>query len=109
MVWMSAEYEKEKLYERLSRLSKGVAVIRVGGITEYEIREKDRVEDVLNAVRSSVQEGIVGGGGSALLWAYKMLKIEGMNNDQCIGIEIVRNAIIAPIKQLIVMLVLIRQ
>ncbi len=64
----SAEYEKEKLYERLARLSEGVAVIRVGGITESEIKEKkDRVEDALNAVRSSVQEGIVGGGGSALL------------------------------------------
>ncbi|XXM93517.1 chaperonin GroEL [Candidatus Hodgkinia cicadicola] len=99
----SSEYEKERLYERLARLSGGVAVMRVGGMTEAEVKEKkDRVEDALNATRAAVQEGIVAGGGIALLWAARTMKARGSNDDQCVGIETVRKALSAPAKQIIV-------
>lgn len=98
----SSEYEKEKLQERLAKLSGGVAVIKVGGATETEVQEKkDRVVDALNATRAAVEEGIVPGGGKALLWASKQLdqiKSKAGNNDIKLGIEIVERALLAPIK-----------
>ncbi|XXM93751.1 chaperonin GroEL [Candidatus Hodgkinia cicadicola] len=99
----SSEYEKECLYERLVGLSGGVAVIRVGGMTEAEAKEKkSRVEDALNATRAAVQEGVVAGGGIALLWAARTIKARGANNDQRVGTEVVRKALAAPAKQIIV-------
>ncbi|AIC63882.1 chaperonin GroEL [Candidatus Hodgkinia cicadicola] len=98
----SSEYERERLYERLARLSGGVAVMRVGGATELEVKEKkDRVEDALNATKAAVQEGIVSGGGVALLWAARTMKCKGINADQCVGVNIVRNALSAPAKQIV--------
>ncbi|XXM93387.1 MAG: chaperonin GroEL [Candidatus Hodgkinia cicadicola] len=98
----ASEYEKERLYERLARLSGGVAIMRVGGATESEVKEKkDRVEDALNATRAAVQEGIVAGGGIALLWASRTIRSEGANADQHVGVEIVRKALISPAKQII--------
>jgi chaperonin GroEL len=98
----SSDYEKEKLQERLAKLSGGVAVIKVGGATETEVQEKkDRVVDALNATRAAVEEGIVPGGGKALLWASKQLaaiKHKAANMDQKLGIEIVERAILAPLK-----------
>ena len=97
----TSDYDKEKLQERLAKLAGGVAVIRVGGATEVEVKEKkDRVDDALNATRAAVEEGIVPGGGVALLWASKALKTKGDNDDQAAGINIVRRALQAPIRQI---------
>ncbi|KAJ03050.1 chaperonin GroEL [Sulfitobacter mediterraneus] len=98
----SSDYDREKLQERVAKLAGGVAVIRVGGMTEVEVKErKDRVDDALNATRAAVQEGIVVGGGVALVQAGKKLDgLEGANNDQNVGINIVRKAIEAPLRQI---------
>ncbi len=98
----TSDYDKEKLQERLAKLAGGVAVIRVGGSTEIEVKEKkDRVDDALNATRAAVEEGIVPGGGVALLKASKMLAdMTGDNADQNAGIAIVRRALQAPIRQI---------
>lgn len=98
----TSDYDKEKLQERLAKLAGGVAVIRVGGSTEVEVKEKkDRVDDALNATRAAVEEGIVPGGGTALLKATKALAgLEGANPDQTAGINIVRRAIQAPLRQI---------
>ncbi len=98
----SSDYDKEKLQERLAKLSGGVAVLRVGGITEVEVKErKDRVDDALHATRAAVEEGIVAGGGTALLYARNALaKLTGDNEDQNVGIEIIRRALSAPIRQI---------
>ncbi|MCE2510403.1 MAG: chaperonin GroEL [Alphaproteobacteria bacterium] len=98
----TSEYDKEKLQERLAKLAGGVAVIRVGGATEVEVKErKDLVDDALNATRAAVEEGIVAGGGSTLLYATRALaKLVGDNDDQKVGIEIVRRALQAPVRQI---------
>ena len=98
----TSDYDKEKLQERLAKLAGGVAVIRVGGATEVEVKErKDRVDDALNATRAAVQEGIVVGGGVALIVAVKSLsKIKGENADQEAGINIIRRALEAPLRQI---------
>ena len=98
----TSDYDKEKLQERLAKLAGGVAVIRVGGATEIEVKErKDRVDDALHATRAAVEEGIVPGGGTALLYATKALEgLKGANDDQTRGIDIVRKAIIAPVRQI---------
>ena len=97
----TSDYDKEKLQERLAKLAGGVAVIKVGGATEVEVKEKkDRVDDALNATRAAVEEGIVPGGGVALLWAAKAIKTKGDNDDQDAGINIVRRALQAPIRQI---------
>jgi chaperonin GroEL len=99
----TSDYDKEKLQERLAKLAGGVAVIRVGGATEVEVKEKkDRVDDALNATKAAVEEGILPGGGSALLYATKALAgLTGDNEDQNAGIAIVRKAIQAPIRQIV--------
>jgi chaperonin GroEL len=96
------ELDREKLQERLARLAGGVAVIRVGGATEMDVREKkDRVDDAMNATRAAVEEGILPGGGVALLRASKALaKLKNDNDDQKAGIEIVRRAITWPARQI---------
>jgi len=98
----TSDYDKEKLQERLAKLAGGVAVVRVGGATEVEVKEKkDRVDDALNATRAAVEEGIVAGGGVALLKASKALEsLKGDNDDQEAGIHIVRRALQAPIRQI---------
>ncbi len=98
----TSDYDKEKLQERLAKLAGGVAVIRVGGATEVEVKErKDRVEDALNATRAAVEEGIVPGGGVALLRARKSIgKLQGKNDDEQAGINIVLKALEAPIRQI---------
>ena len=97
----SSDYDREKLQERLAKLAGGVAVIKVGGATEIEVKEKkDRVDDALNATRAAVEEGIVPGGGVALLRASNAVKSEGANSDQNAGIAIVRRALQAPIRQI---------
>src|SRR4026208_1863243 len=97
----TSDYDKEKLQERLAKLAGGVAVIKVGGSTETEVKEKkDRVDDALNATRAAVEEGIVPGGGVALLWASKSIKAKGANEDQEAGINIIRRALQAPIRQI---------
>ena len=98
----SSDYDREKLQERLAKLAGGVAVIRVGGATEVEVKEKrDRVEDAMNATRAAVEEGIVPGGGTALLRASKVLdKLSPGNEDQRVGVEIVRKALQAPVRQI---------
>jgi chaperonin GroEL len=98
----TSDYDKEKLQERLAKLAGGVAVIRVGGNTEVEVKErKDRVDDALNATRAAVQEGIIVGGGVALVQAAKTLtKVKGENADQEAGITIVRRALEAPLRQI---------
>jgi chaperonin GroEL len=97
----TSDYDKEKLQERLAKLAGGVAVIKVGGSSEIEVKErKDRVDDALNATRAAVEEGIVPGGGVALLWASKSLKVKGDNEDQDAGINIIRRALQAPIRQI---------
>ena len=98
----SSDYDREKLQERLAKLAGGVAVIKVGGATEIEVKErKDMVEDALNATRAAVEEGIVIGGGAALLYASRSLaKLEGANSDQTVGINIVRKALQAPLRQI---------
>ncbi len=98
----SSDYDREKLQERLAKLAGGVAVIRVGGATEIEVKErKDRVDDALNATRAAVQEGVVVGGGVALVQAAKgLVGKEGANADQTAGISIVRRALEAPLRQI---------
>ncbi|MER8943318.1 chaperonin GroEL, partial [Mesorhizobium sp. M0915] len=97
----TSDYDKEKLQERLAKLAGGVAVIRVGGATEVEVKEKkDRVDDALNATRAAVEEGIVPGGGVALLRASLSIKATGANSDQTAGISIVRRALQAPARQI---------
>src|SRR6188472_3443071 len=98
----TSDYDKEKLQERLAKLAGGVAVIRVGGSTETEVKErKDRVDDAMNATRAAVQEGVVVGGGVALVRASKKLQgLEGANSDQTAGIAIVRKALQAPLRQI---------
>ena len=98
----SSDYDREKLQERVAKLAGGVAVIRVGGMTEVEVKErKDRVDDALNATRAAVQEGVVVGGGVALVQASKVLAdLEGANPDQTAGIKIVARAIEAPLRQI---------
>ncbi len=98
----TSDYDREKLQERVAKLAGGVAVIRVGGMTEVEVKErKDRVDDALNATRAAVQEGIVVGGGVALVQAGKHLEgLTGDNNDQNVGISIVRKALEAPLRQI---------
>ena len=98
----TSDYDKEKLQERLAKLAGGVAVIRVGGSTEVEVKErKDRVDDAMHATRAAVEEGIVPGGGAALIYAGRALdKLKGANDDQTVGINIVRKAIQAPARQI---------
>jgi chaperonin GroEL len=97
----TSDYDKEKLQERLAKLAGGVAVIKVGGSSEIEVKErKDRVDDALNATRAAVEEGIVPGGGVALLWASRSIEAKGENEDQEAGINIVRRALQAPIRQI---------
>jgi len=100
----TSDYDREKLQERLAKLAGGVAVIRVGGSTEVEVKEKkDRVDDALHATRAAVEEGIVAGGGVTLLYAAKALaSIKPENDDQRVGIEIVRRALMTPAKQIVV-------
>ena len=98
----TSDYDREKLQERLAKLAGGVAVIKVGGATETEVKErKDRVDDALHATRAAVEEGIVPGGGTALLYSVRALEgLEGDNSDQKVGIEIVRRALQAPARQI---------
>jgi chaperonin GroEL len=98
----TSDYDREKLQERLAKLSGGVAVIRVGGATEVEVKErKDRVEDAMHATRAAVEEGVLPGGGVALLYASKVLEgLKGENADQKHGIDIVRKALQAPVRQI---------
>ncbi|MGZ5792006.1 MAG: chaperonin GroEL, partial [Croceibacterium sp.] len=98
----TSDYDKEKLQERLAKLAGGVAVIKVGGASEVEVKErKDRVDDALHATRAAVEEGIVPGGGTALLYATKALEgRKGANEDHTRGIDIVRKAIQSPIRQI---------
>jgi chaperonin GroEL len=98
----TSDYDREKLQERLAKLSGGVAVIRVGGATEIEVKErKDRVEDAMHATRAAVEEGIVPGGGVALIRSLKALdNLKASNNDQAVGIKIVRQALTAPCRQI---------
>jgi chaperonin GroEL len=97
----TSDYDREKLQERLAKLAGGVAVIRVGGATEVEVKEKkDRVDDALNATRAAVEEGIVPGGGTALLRASAQISAKGENADQEAGLNIVRRAIQAPARQI---------
>ena len=98
----TSDYDREKLQERLGKLSGGVAVLRVGGSSEVEVKEKkDRIDDALNATRAAVKEGVVAGGGVALLYASKVLdKLTAENEDQKVGINIIRKAIQAPVRQI---------
>src|SRR5579863_184330 len=98
----TSDYDREKLQERLAKLAGGVAVIRVGGATEVEVKErKDRVDDAMHATRAAVEEGVVPGGGTALLYATKALgKLKPDNHDQQVGIDIVRRAIQSPARQI---------
>jgi len=99
----TSDYDREKLQERLAKLAGGVAVIRVGGATEIEVKErKDRVEDAMHATRAAVEEGILPGGGVALLYASKVLeKLEPANDDQKVGIDIVKRALQVPVRQIV--------
>src|SRR5881398_543148 len=98
----TSDYDREKLQERLAKLAGGVAVIKVGGASEVEVKErKDRVDDALHATRAAVEEGIVAGGGVALLYATKSLEgLKGQNDDQTRGIDIVRKALYSPVRQI---------
>ncbi|ULR43367.1 chaperonin GroEL [Rhizobium sp. K102] len=97
----TSDYDREKLQERLAKLAGGVAVIRVGGSTEVEVKEKkDRIDDALNATRAAVQEGIVPGGGVALLRSSVKITSKGVNDDQEAGVNIVRRALQAPARQI---------
>ncbi|BCH55785.1 chaperonin GroEL [Agrobacterium vitis] len=97
----SSDYDREKLQERLAKLAGGVAVIRVGGSTEIEVKErKDRIDDALNATRAAVQEGIVPGGGTALLRSSTKITVKGVNDDQEAGINIVRRALQSLVRQI---------
>ena len=99
----TSDYDREKLQERLAKLAGGVAVIKVGGATEVEVKErKDRVDDALNATRAAVEEGIVPGGGTALLYSTKALAgVKGANADQDAGVNIIRRALQEPIRQIV--------
>ena len=99
----TSDYDREKLQERLAKLAGGVAVIRIGGATEVEVKEKkDRVDDALNATKAAVEEGILPGGGAALLYATKALNgLVGINEDENAGIAIVKKAIQSPIRQIV--------
>jgi chaperonin GroEL len=99
----TSDYDKEKLQERLAKLAGGVAIIRVGGSTEIEVKERrDRVEDAMQATRAAVEEGVVAGGGVALLYSIKVLaKLNPENDDQKAGIDIVRRALQAPARQIV--------
>lgn len=99
----SSDYDKEKLQERLAKLAGGIAVIRVGGASEVEVKErKDRVDDAMHATRAAVQEGIIAGGGAALLYATKVLDgLKTDNRDQDVGVDIVRRAIQSPVRQIV--------
>ena len=99
----TSDYDKEKLQERLAKLAGGVAVIKVGGGSEIEVKErKDRVEDALHATRAAVQEGIVPGGGTALLYATRALKaLKADNDEQQVGVDIVRKALETPLRQIV--------
>ncbi len=97
----TSDYDREKLQERLAKLAGGVAVIKVGGATEVEVKEKkDRVDDALNATRAAVEEGVVAGGGVCLLKASKAISVKGLNDDEEAGINIVRRALQSPIRQI---------
>ena len=98
----TSDYDREKLQERLGKLSGGVAVLKVGGSSEIEVKEKkDRIDDALNATRAAVKEGVVAGGGTALLYAAKALdKVQPANQDQRVGVDIIRRALQAPIRQI---------
>lgn len=98
----TSDYDREKLQERLAKLAGGVAVIRVGGATEVEVKEKkDRVDDAMHATRAAVEEGVIAGGGVALLYATRALQnLKGDNNDQQVGIDIIRRALQAPVRQI---------
>jgi chaperonin GroEL len=98
----SSDYDREKLQERLAKLAGGVAVIKVGGVTEVEVKErKDRVDDAMHATRAAVEEGVVPGGGTALLYATRALdKLKLADNDQSVGVDIVRKALQAPARQI---------
>jgi chaperonin GroEL len=98
----ASDYDREKLQERLAKLAGGVAVIKVGGVSETEVKErKDRVDDALHATRAAVEEGVVPGGGTALLYASKALdSLNPVNDDQRRGIDIVRKALQAPLRQI---------
>ena len=98
----TSDYDREKLQERLAKLAGGVAVIKVGGVTEMEVKEKkDRVDDALNATRAAVEEGILPGGGVALIRSQSVLaKLKAANDDQRVGINIVRRALHAPARQI---------
>jgi chaperonin GroEL len=98
----TSDYDREKLQERLAKLARGVAVIRVGGATEFEVKErKDRVEDAMHATKAAVEEGILPGGGVALLYAAKVLDApKGENHDRQVGLDIVRKALQAPARQI---------
>jgi chaperonin GroEL len=99
----TSDYDREKLQERLAKLAGGVAIIRVGGATEVEVKErKDRVDDAMHATKAAVEEGIVAGGGAALLHATQLLKtLKGANDDQQVGIDIVRKALTTPTRQIV--------
>ncbi|OWJ68894.1 chaperonin GroEL [Inquilinus limosus] len=99
----SSDYDREKLQERLAKLTGGVAVIRVGGATEVEVKErKDRVDDAVHATRAAIAEGVVPGGGVTLLYAAKALeKLKAANDDERVGIDIVRRALQAPVRQIV--------
>jgi chaperonin GroEL len=97
----SSDYDREKLQERLAKIAGGVAVINVGGVTEIEVKErKDRVDDALNATRAAVEEGILPGGGVALLYGAKVLAKLDATGDQRVGVDIVRKALSAPVRQI---------
>ncbi|MBP5855584.1 chaperonin GroEL [Marivibrio halodurans] len=98
----TSDYDREKLQERLAKLAGGVAVIRVGGATEIEVKEKkDRVDDAMHATRAAVEEGVVAGGGASLLYSIKALaKVTGANHDQDVGVDIVRRALSTPTRQI---------
>src|SRR5713101_8313687 len=99
----TSDYDREKLQERLAKLAGGVAIIRVGGATEVEVKErKDRVDDAMHATKAAVEEGVVAGGGVALLYASKVLgRLKPENDEQKVGIDIVRRALQAPIRQIV--------
>ncbi len=98
----TSDYDREKLQERLGKISGGVAVIKVGGASEVEVKEKkDRIDDALHATRAAVREGIVAGGGAALLYATHALEnVKTENQDQNVGIDIIRKALQAPLRQI---------
>lgn len=98
----SSDYDKEKLQERLAKLAGGVAVLRIGGATEVEVKErKDRVDDAMHATRAAVEEGVIAGGGTALLYASNSLdSVKTENDDQQVGVEIIKRALQAPVRQI---------